>query len=120
VLWDDHLLAAPSEARMFLVTFDVPTSEDGEDVEYPVLVRATNGKGVEFSTRVRLSCLLTRSPSPTHQSGRARSIRPFPLRILFRSPFLHVHSTKTRQKEGKAEGRGGREEEETVSGGCGG
>jgi hypothetical protein len=34
------------------VTYDVPASDDAA-AEYPVLVRATNGKKIEFSTRVR-------------------------------------------------------------------
>jgi hypothetical protein len=34
------------------VTYDVPASDDA-GAEYPVLVRATNGKKIEFSTRVR-------------------------------------------------------------------
>jgi hypothetical protein len=33
------------------VTYDVPASDDAT-AEYPVLVRATNGKKIEFSTRV--------------------------------------------------------------------
>lgn len=73
-------------------------ADDGADTkEYPCLVRATNGKEVKLSTRVRLLTLCSDHPS-TSSLDRVGSAGKIPFCLWYTLKIFDVKSPEKRQE----------------------